>query len=131
MYHANNEKQKWQMTEGIELPNQEKTKKKKQCKISPEKTWTWFRKGNLKREIEFLLIAAQNNAVTTNYIKVKIDKTQQNSNYRLFGDREKTINHVIKECRKLSQKENIWLDTTGGNGNPPGVVQEIETWPHE
>ena len=28
-----------------------------------EKTWIWLRKGNLKRETESLLIAAQNNAL--------------------------------------------------------------------
>ena len=46
----------------------------------------WLRKGNLKREIESLLIAAQNNAIRTNYIEVRIDKTQQNSKWRLWGD---------------------------------------------
>ena len=47
--------------------------------ISHGKTWTWLRKGNFKRETESLLIAAQNNAVRTNHIKVRIDKMQQNS----------------------------------------------------
>ena len=37
------------------------------------------RKGNLKKETESLLIAAENNAITTNYIKAKIDNTQQNN----------------------------------------------------
>ena len=37
--------------------------------ISHKKTWKWLRKGNLKREI--LLIAAQNNAIKTNYVKAK------------------------------------------------------------
>ena len=31
--------------------------------ISHEKTWTWLRKGNLKRETLSLLIAAQDNAI--------------------------------------------------------------------
>ena len=44
--------------------------------ISREKNWTWLRKGNFKRETEFILIAAQNNAIRTNYIKAIIDKTQ-------------------------------------------------------
>ena len=35
--------------------------------------------GNLKREKESLPIEPQVNATRTNYIKVKIDKTQQNS----------------------------------------------------
>ena len=48
--------------------------------ISHQKTWTWLRKGNLKRKSESLLIAAQDNATRTNHIKARIDKTQQNSN---------------------------------------------------
>ena len=55
--------------------------------ISLEKTWTWLRKGNLKRETESLLIAAQDNAIRTNLIKARIDKTQQNSKCRLCGER--------------------------------------------
>ena len=72
--------------------------------ISHDKTWTWLRKGNFKRETESLLIAAQDKAVRTNHIKVRIDKTQQNSKCRLCGDRDETINH-ISECSKLAQKE--------------------------
>ena len=51
-------------------------------------------------------MAAQNNAVRTNNIKARIDKTQQNSKCRLCGDREETINHIISEYSKLAQKEN-------------------------
>ena len=60
--------------------------------ISHQKTWTWLRKGNLKRETESLQIATQDNAIRTNHIKARIDKTQQNSKCRLCGD-------------KLAQKE--------------------------
>ena len=49
--------------------------------ISYKKTWTWLRKGNVKRETESLLIVAQNNAVRTNHIKVRIDKKQKNSKW--------------------------------------------------
>ena len=70
--------------------------------ISHQKTWTWLRKGNLKRKTESLLIAAQDNAIRTNHVKVRIDKTQQNSKY---GDRDEIINHIISECSKLAQKE--------------------------
>ena len=73
--------------------------------ISHDKTWTWLRKGNFKRETESLPIAAQNYAVRTNHNKVRIDKTQQNSKCRLCGDRDETINHIISECSKLVQKE--------------------------
>ena len=69
--------------------------------ISHQKTWTWLRKENFKRETESLLIAAQDNVIRTNHIKAKIDKTQQNSKCRLCGDRDEMINH-ISECSKLA-----------------------------
>ena len=50
-------------------------------------------------------MAAQNNAIRTNQIKMRIDKMQQNSKCRLCGDRDKMINHRISECSKLAQKE--------------------------
>ena len=36
---------------------------------------------------------------------MRIDKTQQNSKYRIGGDRDEKINHIISECSKLAQKE--------------------------
>ena len=73
--------------------------------ISLDKTWTWLREGNFKRETESLLISVQNNTVRTNHIKARIDKTQQNSKCRLCGDRDETVNLIISECSKLAQKE--------------------------
>ena len=72
--------------------------------ISLEKTWTWLRKGNLKRETESLPIAAQNNMIRTNHIEGGIDKTQRDSRGKLCGDKDEMINH-ISECSKLAQKE--------------------------
>ena len=72
--------------------------------ISREKTWTWLRKENFKRETESILIAAQNNTMRTNQIKRRID-TQQNRKCWLCGDRDETINHIISKCSKLAQKE--------------------------
>ena len=73
-------------------------------KISREKSWTWLKKGNLW-VTESLLIAAQNNAIMNNYAKAIIDKTQQNSSCRLFGDRDETVNHIINDYSELAQKE--------------------------
>ena len=66
----------------------------KQVKILHKKTWTRLRKGNLKRETESLLIAAQNNTIRTNYVKARIDKMQQNSRCKLCSDRDEMINHI-------------------------------------
>ena len=68
--------------------------------ISHQKTWTWLRKGNFKREIE-----SQNNAIRTSHIKSRIHKIQQNSKCRLCSDRDETINHIKNECNKLGQEE--------------------------
>ena len=73
--------------------------------IAHDQTWTWLRKGNLKRETESLLMAAQNSAIRTNHIKARIDKMQQNSKCRLCGDKDETINHIISECSKLAHQE--------------------------
>ena len=52
-----------------------------------------------------IIIAPQNNAIRTNQIKARIDKTQHISRYILCGGRDEMINHVISECNKLAQKE--------------------------
>ena len=44
--------------------------------MSYKKTWTWLRKGNLKKENESLLISAQSKTIMICYVKAKIDKTQ-------------------------------------------------------
>ena len=41
----------------------------------------------------------------TNYVEVKIDKTQQNSKCKSCGDWDGTIHHMVSEYSKLSQKE--------------------------
>ena len=86
--------------------------------ISHDKTWTWLRKGNFKREIESLLMAAQNNAVRTIRIKERINKTQQNSKCRLCGDRDEIINQIISEGNKSAQKKYKRRHYRGRQGDP-------------
>ena len=56
--------------------------------ISHEKIWTWVKKGNLKRETEIFLIAAQNNAIQSNYVKAKMHEMEQNNKSRLCWDKD-------------------------------------------
>ena len=69
----------------------------KQAKSHRRKLGHGKEKGKLKRETESLLIAAQNNTIWTNHVMAKIDKTQQNSKYRICGDRDEMNNHIF--CR--------------------------------
>ena len=50
-------------------------------------------------------MAAQDNAIRTDHVKTRIDKTQQNSKCRVCSDRDETINHKVSECCKLTLKE--------------------------
>ena len=59
------------------------------------------------------MIAVQDNAIRPNHIKARIDKTQQNSKYRLCDDRDETINHIISECSKLAQEYKAKHDWVG------------------
>ena len=59
-----------------------------------------MRKRNLERETD-----SSTERCNKNYVKAKIDKTQQNSRCRLCGAKDETANHIISECSKLVQKE--------------------------
>ena len=63
---------------------------KKKSKSHKRKPGHGYERETL-REKQFLLIAVQNNAIRTNYVKVKIYNTQQNSVCRLYADKDKTI----------------------------------------
>ena len=58
-----------------------------------------------KREIESLAIATPLHAQKINYIKARIDKTQQNCKCWLCGDKDETINHITSECNTLATNE--------------------------
>ena len=58
----------------------------------------WLRKENFKKETQSLLIVAQN-AIRTNHIKARIDKTQENSKCTLCSDRDKISKLAEKEYK--------------------------------
>ena len=91
--------------------------------ISHEKTWAWIRNGNFKCETKSLLVAAENNAKRTNYIKAKIDNIQQKCKCTFCNDRDQTINYISKN-RKLAQKK-VRQDTTAWETWSKGIVQEF------
>ena len=50
-------------------------------------------------------MAAQDQALRTNAIKCKIDKTSSSSMCRLCGDREETVDHLVSSCSKIAQTD--------------------------
>ena len=49
-------------------------------KTDCEITWNWLKNGYLKKETEGIIMAAQDQAIGTNPIKAKIDKTSSTAN---------------------------------------------------
>ena len=64
-----------------------------------------LKKGQLKKETERLIMAAQTQSLRTNVIKTKFDKSQTDSVYRMCKTKEETISHIVSECTKLAMKE--------------------------
>ena len=59
--------------------------------VAGEEKWLLLRDGSIKREMESLIMAAHEQAIRTNAIKTKIDKTQAESKCRLCGKMDKTV----------------------------------------
>ena len=73
--------------------------------VAGDSRWLWLKQGSLKRETESLILAAQEQAISTNAIKAYIDKSQEQSKCRMCGERDETVNHLVSECSKLAQRE--------------------------
>ena len=63
------------------------------------------KKGKIQERNWIYSNSSSKNTLRTDYIKARIDKSQQNSRCRLCGDRDEIINHIISEGSKLAQKE--------------------------
>ena len=48
-------------------------------KVRSDQCWAWLLNGDLKREIESLIVTAQNQSIRANLVKGKIDKSQGDS----------------------------------------------------
>ena len=71
--------------------------------IADPESWRWLRNGFLKKETEGMVLAAQEQALRTNSIKCKIDKTIHSDNCRLCGKPSESVRHLTSGCTKLAQ----------------------------
>ncbi|XP_053114405.1 uncharacterized protein LOC128328439 [Hemicordylus capensis] len=69
------------------------------------KTWQWLKNGNLKKETEGLILAAQEQALRTNAIRAKVKKSTTNSKCRLCKEADETVDHLISCCKKIAQTD--------------------------
>ena len=74
-------------------------------KVKSDECWAWLQNGDLKREAESLIVAAQNQSIRANLVKAGIDKSLGDSFGRVCRKVDESIDHIVSGCSKLAQKE--------------------------
>ena len=73
--------------------------------VASSKTWEWLRRGELKKETEGLITAAQDQSLRTNVMKARIEKSDVSPMCRMCNAAEETVFHIVSECRVHAQTE--------------------------
>ena len=66
--------------------------------VDNEQSYRWLTSGDIKRETESTILAAQDQAISKNYFKNKILKEEIESKCRLSKQHEETIDHLTSGC---------------------------------
>ena len=70
-----------------------------------EATWQWLRRRTLKKDTEGKILAVQNQALRTKWMRHHIDKEfGTSSSCRICGSTDETNEYVVSECTSLPQK---------------------------
>jgi len=72
-----------------------------------DQSYRWLKYGDMKGETESTIVAAQDQAISTNYFKNKILKEDIESKCRLCKQHEETIDHLTSGCPILPKNEYI------------------------
>ena len=73
--------------------------------VRRDQCWTLPQNGDLKRETESLIVAAQNQSINKSIVQAKIDKRQRDFLCRVCRKADEGIDHIVNGCSKLTQKE--------------------------
>jgi len=73
--------------------------------VDIEQSYRWLKSGGIKGETESTIVAAQDQAISTNYSKNKILKQETESKCRLCKQHEETIDHLTSGCTILAKNE--------------------------
>ena len=73
--------------------------------VRSEQLCVWLQIRDLKRQTESLIVAAQNQSIRTNLVKVKTDKSQKDTLCRLRKKADESIDHVDIGFSRLAQKK--------------------------
>ena len=73
--------------------------------VDIEQSYRWLKSGDIKGETESEIVAAQNQAISTNYFKNKTLKEEIESKCRLCKQHEETIDNLTTGCPILAKNE--------------------------
>ena len=73
--------------------------------VASSKSWNWLKSGELKKETEGLITAAQDQSLRTNVMKARIEKANVSPMCRMCNKAEETVFHIVSECSKMAQTE--------------------------
>jgi hypothetical protein len=75
--------------------------------VDNEQSYRWLKFGDIQGETESTIVAAQDQAISTNYSKRKILKEEIESRCRLCKEYEETIDHLTLGCPILAKNEYV------------------------
>jgi hypothetical protein len=73
--------------------------------VDIEQSYRWLKYGDIKGETESTIVAAQDQAISTNYFKSKILKKEIESKCRLCKQNKETIDQLTSRCPILAKNE--------------------------
>jgi hypothetical protein len=73
--------------------------------VDIEHSYCWLKSGDTKGETGSTIVAAQDQAISTNYFKNKILKEDIESKCQLCKQHEETIDHLTSGCPILAKNE--------------------------
>jgi hypothetical protein len=73
--------------------------------VDNEQSYRWSKFGNIKGETESTIVAAQDQAISTNYSKDKILKEEVDRKSQLCKQHKETIDHPTSGCPILAKNE--------------------------
>ena len=76
--------------------------------VKTDNLWDWLSKGDLKRETESLLAAAQDQALNKNFVRKYIYHQVESDMCGLCGAKVENVIHIISACKMLAQKDYEW-----------------------
>jgi hypothetical protein len=75
--------------------------------VDKEQSYRWLKFGDIKGETESTIVAAQDQAISTNYFKRKILQEGIESRCRLCKEYEEAIDHLTSGCPILAKNEYV------------------------